>query len=563
MTAEDESTTPQVSDQATMAGKPIDWLKLGRFILAGNPAYIISALLLIWSISRLSADSHMSWTEGQRLVFNFGALQFYQMLLAVTAVFLSRRAIWYDASLLAGFENLFLFVPFILVSQAIFLGPVMVWALCLTGGVLAVSRMMTMRLGVRDWRYPGVLYAMAFMFLAIHIALPLFFRVIYGEGDPRTDEPHFFRILSAGWLLGLPVLALLPNFIPRMHKRAEQGTALQYAWLPLLYLGLWVGATGVHLAAVGYVYGVKWSWFNLLPAVWVLAWTVLNRLTDIWSQPQQLVRRMVLLMPALLGLAAVYGPSTYLYPIMGTINVLLYAVLSWFGKDRIFARHMGLLSLAALAGGLSGRFDAAMITPEIEAKIVLAGMTFFVLLHALRSDNPKYGILGAISALVLSTAVTEAWAHDLSWSLSLGIEAAMVFLLAHSIRWNDGEHEGAAMVRTMVAMAWPIHALVWSMAAVPRSSVTIATLALTMITLHWVVRWWIPERARMIVAVSASASLIFAGTPWLHPLIAGLPSGVIALVISFALFGAGTGLALSRSKWHHASASVSSVTKTP
>ena len=40
------------------------------------------------------------------------------MLLVTTAIVLARRRIWYDSTLLVGLENLLVFVPFILISQA-------------------------------------------------------------------------------------------------------------------------------------------------------------------------------------------------------------------------------------------------------------------------------------------------------------------------------------------------------------------------------------------------------------------------------------------------------------
>jgi hypothetical protein len=90
-----------------------------RILLARNPFYIISAVLLLWSMRQLSLDSRIFPDELPQLLFNFSSFQFYELLLAGTAILLARRRIWYDSGLLVGLENLFICVPFLLVSQAL------------------------------------------------------------------------------------------------------------------------------------------------------------------------------------------------------------------------------------------------------------------------------------------------------------------------------------------------------------------------------------------------------------------------------------------------------------
>lgn len=114
-------------------GPPLTyWLK--RF-LACNPFYLVSAALLLYGVYRVSVDPNFLNRETAQLAFNFTSLQFYEVLLVLTATFLARQRIWYDSTLLVVLENGLLLVPFILISQAAKIGNGFIWAMCLAGGL--------------------------------------------------------------------------------------------------------------------------------------------------------------------------------------------------------------------------------------------------------------------------------------------------------------------------------------------------------------------------------------------------------------------------------------------
>jgi hypothetical protein len=85
-----------------------------------NPFYLISALLLIYSIYRISVGPRFLPTDKLQVIFNFSSLESYSVLLVLTVIFLARRAIWYDATLLTVIENILVVVPFMLLSHASF-----------------------------------------------------------------------------------------------------------------------------------------------------------------------------------------------------------------------------------------------------------------------------------------------------------------------------------------------------------------------------------------------------------------------------------------------------------
>src|SRR5256885_9802010 len=87
-------------------------------LVACNPFYLISVALLLFGCYRISVEPALYNHEAAHLFFNFTSLQIYELLLVATAIFLARKRIWYDSTLLAGLENLLILVPFILISQA-------------------------------------------------------------------------------------------------------------------------------------------------------------------------------------------------------------------------------------------------------------------------------------------------------------------------------------------------------------------------------------------------------------------------------------------------------------
>src|SRR5271157_1446261 len=74
------------------------WL---RKFFACNPFYLVSAALLLYGCYRVSIDAPILSLESARLIFNFSSVQIYEVLLVLVAIFLARRCLWYDSTLLA------------------------------------------------------------------------------------------------------------------------------------------------------------------------------------------------------------------------------------------------------------------------------------------------------------------------------------------------------------------------------------------------------------------------------------------------------------------------------
>ena len=131
-------TDAPIASPAAAGVKPVShWLKQ---LIACNPFYLASAVLLLFGLYRISVDPDFLHTETAQLAFNFTSLQFYEWLVVMTAIGLARRCIWYDATLLVVLENLLAVVPFILVSQAALIDLRTVWAMCLAAALLTAFR---------------------------------------------------------------------------------------------------------------------------------------------------------------------------------------------------------------------------------------------------------------------------------------------------------------------------------------------------------------------------------------------------------------------------------------
>src|SRR5262245_14668706 len=175
------------SDNANPAADSVSrsitgWRDWARRLLVCNPFFLCSAALLLFGVNRLSSDEKLFFDEVHNLVFNFSALQFYEVLVVLTALVLARRRIWYDSALLVVLENGLALVPFMLISQATLQGEAardglrLAWMLSLAGGVVAICRSAAIRRWYPQFNLPLRAQVLGLAILAGNVALPLVFR---------------------------------------------------------------------------------------------------------------------------------------------------------------------------------------------------------------------------------------------------------------------------------------------------------------------------------------------------------------------------------------------------
>jgi len=521
--------------------KPLSWWLQKLFVC--NPFYLVSAALLLYGCYRVSIDAPMFNLETARLLFNFGSVQAYEALLVVTAIFLSRRAIWYDATLLTGLESLFVFVPFILISQATLTGWTMGMVMCFGAGIAAAMRFGSLKKCFHELNLPRESLIVGGLLLAFNILLPLVYR-IYGEhmNTASLDAGPAHAMNLKVWMLVLPVMIAQANGIPQ--SGAGKGLP-QHRWLPMGLFLLWMIVTGLHLYSLGYVYQFGFSYEQIAPACLVMAWTVFRLVVLNFTTMPDLLRRMLMFPPLLVALFAVApesGNKTFL--ILTVANVGVYAFLCLYGKNRRFAGHLLFVSISMFITGMPGTWLHAMDAGSTHAGIVAFGAMAYLMFWLTRSRDPRLGILGSA---ILGVGVLSAFGISTT-VFNVAMQSGSVFLLLHSLRWHDDEHPGAKIVRVLTCLAWVVETFIWMncpgskmwMPCVPGAVVLTACLARSF-----------RQALDHPVIPAASAMVLLAGPCDAAGSAAySMPVGLLAVIGSFCLFGFGTVVALTRHFWH-------------
>ena len=506
----------------------VRWL---RWIIARNPLYPLSAALLLYGINLLSTDPRFLPVEEANLLFNFSALQVYEIMLVGVALLLAVRRIHYDATLLTVIENGLVFVPFILVTQAVLIGRGMAALLCGAAAALAVVRFIF----VRQTRVllPPRLLVIGSVVLLFNLVLPFVYR-----SRMEIDATDWLLPGRFCWLVLLPVFVLLANALEQ--ARIWSGEPHRQSWLPLLMVGLWISATTVHLRCIDYISGLAFEAELLAPLLWASAWTAYFRAADLSPDPLPRTRLALLIITAVVPFLDTQLGHTYLALVC--LNVVSSAIAFARTQERA-AFHVLLCSLAL---GLVGMMKNVVL-PGIELLnrfewlLVAAGAALAI--HALLSRKPALGFTAALAIGALSGFLLhQPFIH-------LSIQYACAFLLIHSLWWKRPEEAGAAQLRLIAAMVWICDSVLWTWSDPGAfrigGAVSIVVLAACVLS-RWLRGCWEPR----LVAIAACICLLAAPAHYLFDKGKTSPAGLVAIIGSFLLFGLGTLAALTRSAWN-------------
>jgi hypothetical protein len=516
------------------------WLKR---LFVCNPFYLASAALLLYGVYRVSCDPTFLATEIGQLTFNFTSLQLYELLLAGTAMVLVARRIWYDATLLVVLENLLWIVPFILVSQAALIDQQTTWKLCLLAAALAVGRAVWLRFRagqlIPSWR---ALWCGAAV-LAINTALPIVYRH-YQEtkkGAWLETEPAWL-VNDAVWFWVFPALALVLNFIPR--PESEKRDVQVRRWFPMMLGLFWILATGVHLYALGYVYDFPLRPEQLAPVLWVLAWTLVLRITDFVPVPSELLRRALLVLPLLTTFVSALVVGSHVFLVLAMLNVVGFAIVLWRERGNRLALQLVLISLASTISALPVEVVHPIVGGFDRMNLIGGAVLAYLAIAALLTRNPKVAIAGAIATALAGGLLREGHSDNLHWAAQVGL----VYFLLHSLRWRDYEHAGAAAVRNCMASLWVLHTFVWARAGVAFLPPLVVA---TGVVCVWSCRGFLFQIWRPLV-IPIAAGLVALCDPLNFAVIKTqtAPVGVLAVIGSFVLFALGTAAALTKHRWH-------------
>jgi len=220
--------------------------------------------------------------------------------------------------------------------------------------------------------------------------------------------------------------------------------------------------------------------------------------------------------------------------VLSALNCVAFTFLTWQERTNRLALHRTLVSLAATVATLpveitqpvAGYFDRVKFKG-------LSALAYLVVASTLLR-NPKVAVGGALEA-ALGAVLLRSGRPD---AMHCAAQAGLVFFLLHSLRWRDGEHQGASVVRVVMVVAWVAHSFVWVRVgtAFLNPDTVAGILLLVSCYRRWLRRNWSP------VAVPIAGLLVAFCSPANSALgkIQAAPVGILAIGGSFLLFGLGT-----------------------
>jgi hypothetical protein len=495
---------------------------------------------LLYGCYRVSLDAPFLSRESARLVFNFTSVQTYEILLVLVAIFLARRRLWYDSTLLVGLENLLVFVPFIFISQAALTDARLTETMCAAGVAVALLRFGSLKIYFTRLNLPARLLGAGLVLLALNVALPLGYRHFAETkfGIDMVSGPAYV-MNECAWLLILPAALALANFLPR--PTATGNLPPQHRWLPAGLFVLWNVVTWVHLYALDYIYYYRLRTELFAPMAWVLAWTLYARFSA--GSPRL---KYALTFPAVLApLLATSPGGTKTFLILAGLNLVAYGVISLRDRPNRLAPHLAFASVLLLVAGLPENLLPFLVTGSSPAQCVGLGITAYLIFWIARLHNPKLAVLGSmVSGIAIGSAFDG---HD--GSVHWALQGALVFFLLHSLKWNDAEHPGAATVRMLTGLAWVIESFAWMNSDAGRFWMPF----IPGILVFGIYCACLPGRGKWrLYKVPATAVLVILAGP-VNAAANGLratPIGLLAVIASFLFLGLGTVAALTRDLWH-------------
>lgn len=497
---------------------PPDWRSWAQRLLVCNPFFLVSAALLLFGVNRLSTDPTFLGGEEPKLLFNFGTLQLYGGLLALTAVLLARRRVWYDSALLVVLEHGLVLVPFILIGQAALIGRGLAAALIAAGAVAVALRAWSIRRWYPRFNLPPRALLLGVGILALNVTLPLWFRSVV-EHESVYDWAQRNRLV---WLAFLPALAAAANLLPRPVR--HDGLNPERPWLPLFIYALWLGGSGVHAASVGYLgKGSSLTLALLAPTLLVSAWTLLNRFGDLTPRVSPLAQRLTLAGAAAVPLGAFAEPSVLL--VLAAVNAIGFTALAGFGPVALrgFVRQLVMASLGICLVAVPVEWIALIHPDWGRPELVIAVLALYGLAASWTSRHPAIGIA---AGLTLGFGLAKV-ADDLPARLIT--QLALLQMLGHSLRWNDSTD--AVRVRWMAAGVWLLTLYVGS--PVPLHGLVEAAALLVAAGLAWRL-----NRRPAAVCLFLTGLVGELATP-VRWLVEHASAGLLSLLASFALFGLG------------------------
>ncbi len=311
-----------------------------------NPAYVLSALCMIFGLFALNGSLDFSPLPAHNLLVLIGVLNAYEALTLFIAFALHRRGIGIDARTLLVIESLFLFDGAFLTSELITVMPSVggpVGVALLLAGVLKLWVV----LHVAGARLIGRTGALTMLMLLLLLALPWTYQTV--------ADAHRGALTLGGYYAGWWIVAIAPAaaaFLWRRSDRAMVHTIIVIGLISLL----------AHVGTAAWVHKVPFAVSNTAPLLLAIALLVGHG--RLLRMDRDGMVRFELLVPILAVLISTRTDSSLATTWLGiTITPLRLALV---GAAGVFVhgllRHRDLSFAIALLGG--GALAAAGATTQ-------------------------------------------------------------------------------------------------------------------------------------------------------------------------------------------------------
>jgi len=527
----EETQSIVVPGAATVPPEPRRvWLWLWN-VLAGNPFYPLSALLLLWGISCCVQGTGLLAGELRQLYFNFSALQLYEAVVVLVAWFLARRRLWYDCTLLVVLENGLMFVPLMLVMQALMITQSLAVGISMVAAVLMVGRALLLRRGVPGLNYPAALMGAGMLIMLVNLSLPLVYRPMIMDLLPDARE----AISRWIWYVGLPCLPALGFFLPRRGR--WNGVEAGRCWLPLSLLSLWVAGTVVAVRCAEYVASLPFTVHYLAPVCWVWGWLVYAHLGRMLPGRLANAGENLALLPMAGVLLPLFDHGDQVLVVLVVLNTGVLAAL--YGLRRSPWMRQALVASVGLLVAFMPVPWAQVLGMQTRESCVVGGLVVYILMQSLLLRTAGTTLMGAMAMFIGS--------HQLRVTEHEALQVALAFGVLLSLTWRRATQPHWVMQHVM-AVIWGLHAGVLVLVEGAGVLGMQAWGAMAVLAGVGVARW--RQGAWHAQGVAAVAMCILTLAPcqvvlrWLRLVAPNL----WAVAGSFVLMGIGTAFALARQR---------------
>ncbi len=546
---------PAPSGSAPEPGATIDLKHILRSVLSGNPFFLVSAATMLYGLYLVAVDPEMIQAELSKLWFNVSSLEIYELMIVGTALLLARRKIWHDCNLLITLENMFMFVPFILISQATLfddgntplqvqpmLNDASIWAVSGVACALACGKLLGLR-QVAILRIPIGAVGFGIALVALNIVLPLYYR------NGIAQDAAMWRDTSPlMWFAVLPLAVIAASLLPNLGAPDKPALLSHRNWPRVIPL-IWIAATAVHLRTLDYLDDIAFSLRHIAPLAWMTAWVAFLKADDFTKAPSTRLQAILLTAPLMFAFVAASPAGANVFAALMTLNAVAFLALGMSNQSRSLAFHFATVAFIATIAALPHHLlDFAVPNFSREKMILLANGAYLLTLATLMR-RPGWSVF----ASALFGFGIARYIQYLDYLGLYAIQAGLLFLLIHSLCWKTRGREGWS-VRTAAAVALIAHSFIWGNIVNFRVTDIHVGLTIMLAGLLLIGAWFISGRIRaewgpklipwtgglMIATVPANYAIDFLKIA---------PKGHLTILASFLLFAIGVAFALNRHRW--------------